>query len=80
LKINLSHWILNNILIPLIVSVTEHWMKKIEIIVKRFEDLFIDYPGGCEAFIDDFKSFLIDPRRFTYTPLILCKGMKPLDR
>jgi len=55
-------------------------MKKIEIIVKRFEDLFIDYPGGCEAFIDDFKKFLIDPRRFTYTPLILCKGMKPLDR
>jgi hypothetical protein len=65
---------------PLIVSVTEHWMKKIEIIVKKFEDLFIDYPGGCEAFIDDFKRFLIDPRRFTYTPLILCKGMKPLDR
>ena len=57
-----------------------NWMKKIEIIVKRFEDLFTDYPGGCEAFIDDFKKFLIDPRRFTYTPLILCKGMKPLDR
>ena len=56
-----------------------NWMKKIEIIVKRFEDLFIDYTGGCEAFIDDFKRFLIDPRRFTYTPLILCKGMKPLD-
>jgi len=56
-----------------------NWMKKIEIIVKRFEALFIDYPGGCEAFIDDFKRFLIDPRRFTYTPLIMCKGMKPLD-
>ncbi|RPH49149.1 MAG: class I SAM-dependent methyltransferase [Desulfobacteraceae bacterium] len=56
-----------------------NWMKKIEIIVKRFEDLFSDYPGGNEAFIDDFKMFLIDPRRFTYTPLIMCKGMKPLD-
>lgn len=54
-----------------------NWMKKLEVIVKRFEALFSDYPGGCEAFIDDFKLFLIDPRRFTYTPLILCKGMKP---
>lgn len=55
-----------------------NWMKKTKIIVKRFADLFSDYPGGCDAFIDDFKMFLIDPRRFTYTPLILCKGMKPL--
>jgi len=55
-----------------------NWMKKLEIIVKRFEDLFNDYPGGCEAFNDDFRNFLTDPRRFTYTPLILCKGMKPL--
>jgi len=55
-----------------------NWMKKLEIIVKRFEDLFTEYPGGCEAFNDDFRKFLTDPRRFTYTPLILCKGMKPL--
>jgi len=56
-----------------------NWMKKIEMIVKRFEDLFSYYPGGYESFINDFKNFLIDSRRFTYTPLILCKGMKPLD-
>jgi SAM-dependent methyltransferase len=55
-----------------------NWMKKIEMIVKRFEDLFIDYPGGSQAFIDGFREFLIDPRRFTYTPLIMCKGLKPL--
>ena len=27
----------------------------------------------------DFKKFLLDPRRFTYTPLILCKGIKPVS-
>jgi ubiquinone/menaquinone biosynthesis C-methylase UbiE len=56
-----------------------NWMKKIEVNVNRFKDLFDDYPGGGEAFINDFNEFLIDPRRFTYTPLILCKGMKPKD-
>jgi hypothetical protein len=45
----------------------------------RFKDLFDEYPGGTEAFIHDFNKFLIDPRRFTYTPLIMCKGKKPLD-
>lgn len=54
-----------------------NWMKKIEIAQKRFKDLFSDYPGGCTAFNSDFKNFLTDPRRFSYTPLILCKGMKP---
>ncbi|RJP47259.1 MAG: class I SAM-dependent methyltransferase [Desulfobacteraceae bacterium] len=54
-----------------------NWMKKLEMIQSEFENLFSDYPGGCKAFINDFKMFLINPRRFTYTPLILCKGMKP---
>jgi ubiquinone/menaquinone biosynthesis C-methylase UbiE len=56
-----------------------NWMKKIEVNANRFSDLFEEYPGGCDAFIDDFNKYLIDPRRFTYTPLILCKGMKPMD-
>jgi SAM-dependent methyltransferase len=54
-----------------------NWMKKIEMLVKRFDDLFTDYPGGQEVFISDFSDFLTNPRRFTYTPLIMCKGMKP---
>jgi ubiquinone/menaquinone biosynthesis C-methylase UbiE len=56
-----------------------NWMKKIEVNANRFKDLFDDYPGGYESFINDFNNFLIDPRRFTYTPLIMCKGMKPMD-
>jgi len=53
-----------------------NWMKKIDVNAHRFKDLFDDYPGGIEAFINDFNGFLIDPRRFTYTPLIMCKGTK----
>jgi ubiquinone/menaquinone biosynthesis C-methylase UbiE len=56
-----------------------NWMKKIEVNANRFKDLFDDYPGGYEAFIDDFNKFLVDPRRFTYTPLIMCKGIKSKD-
>ncbi len=54
-----------------------NWMTKIKIISRMFEDVFEGYPGGCESFIDDLKNFLIDPKRFTYTPLIMCKGLKP---
>ncbi len=56
-----------------------NWMKKIEVNANRFKDIFDDYPGGCEVFMNDFNKFIVDPRRFTYTPLILCKGMKPMD-
>jgi SAM-dependent methyltransferase len=56
-----------------------NWTRKIEVNASRFMDLFNDYPGGYEAFIDEFNKYLIDPRRFTYTPLILCKGIKPKD-
>lgn len=56
-----------------------NWMKKIEVNACRFKDLFDEYPGGAAAFVSDFHQFLIDPRRFTYTPLILCKGTKPMD-
>ena len=55
-----------------------NWMKKVEIATDKLEDLFTGYPGGHAAFTQDFKRFFLDPRRFTYTPLILCKGMRPL--
>jgi SAM-dependent methyltransferase len=54
-----------------------NWIKKAEIISEKAPDNFKSYPGGPKAFFDDFMRFFNDPRRFTYTPLILCKGMKP---
>ncbi|KKL53603.1 hypothetical protein LCGC14_2273800 [marine sediment metagenome] len=56
-----------------------NWYKKVEVVSFQIEMLFKNYPGGREAFFSDFKKFFLDPRRFTYTPLILCKGMKPLS-
>lgn len=53
-----------------------NWTKKIETVSERIRETCRNYPGGYEAFRLDFKSFLEDPRRFTYTPLILCKGRK----
>ena len=52
-----------------------NWYKKVEVASEKAERLFENYPGGREAFLADFKNFFQDPRRFTYTPLILCKGV-----
>ncbi len=52
--------------------------KKIEIAGKTMRNL-IDpgYPGGYPQFQKDMLYYLDNPRRFTYTPLLLCKGNKP---
>lgn len=55
-----------------------NWMKKMEIGAHKAPEIFEDYPGGSDKCLNDFKTFLRDPRRFTYSPLILCKGRKPL--
>jgi SAM-dependent methyltransferase len=55
-----------------------NWMKKMKVGAEKARDLFEAYPGGSERFLSDFKTFFKDPRRFTYTPLMLCKGKNPL--
>jgi 2-polyprenyl-3-methyl-5-hydroxy-6-metoxy-1,4-benzoquinol methylase len=55
-----------------------NWIRKTETASLKMKELFEDYPGGYDDFFADFKKFFLDPRRFTYTPLILCKGRKPL--
>lgn len=54
-----------------------NWVKKVEVVSKKAGELFRKYPGGREAFFADFRRFFSDPRRFTYTPLIICSGIKP---
>lgn len=53
-----------------------NWIKKLEMVTDKTPEVFEDYPGGHLTFFDDFSRFFQDPRRFTYTPMILCKGMK----
>jgi len=54
-----------------------NWFKKVEVSAGLLRDLFEDYPGGHNAFTSEFREFFLNPRRFTYTPLILCRGRKP---
>jgi SAM-dependent methyltransferase len=54
-----------------------NWFKKIEVMAPRLDAVFGTYPGGYDAFLSDFNRFFHDPRRFTYTPIILCRGRKP---
>jgi len=55
-----------------------NWMKKLEVGALKAPKIFESYPGGSKKFLEDFRMFFKDPRRFTYSPLILCKGRKPL--
>jgi SAM-dependent methyltransferase len=54
-----------------------NWMKKVEIAGKKSGYPFPEYPGGYGEFCEDFETFFTDPRRFTYTPVIACRGRKP---
>lgn len=54
-----------------------NWIKKLEMAFLKAKEVFEDYPGGYDAFFHDFDSFFHDPRRFTYTPLVICRAMKP---
>lgn len=54
-----------------------NWTRKIEVTASRLADLFDTYPGGYPAFLDDFRNYFRDPRRFVYTPLIMVRGKRP---
>jgi len=55
-----------------------NWTKKVEIAAKNSGCRFQDYEDGYEGFFKEFKDFFTDFRRFTYTPLISCRGRKPM--
>lgn len=54
-----------------------NWLKKVEVVSRKAGEAFAKYPGGSRGFIEDSQLFFSNPRRFTYTPLIICKGVKP---
>ena len=53
-------------------------IKKIETVLKKVGSIVQSYPGGYDQFYSDFTTYLVDSRRFTYTPLLLCKGTRPI--
>jgi SAM-dependent methyltransferase len=54
-----------------------NWMKKIEVVSKKFDFKSEEGDWGYDEFLAEFRSFFSDPRRFTYTPIISCRGEKP---
>jgi len=54
-----------------------NWTKKVEVAARNSGYRFEEYGGGYEEFCEDFERSFADPRRFTYTPVILCRGRKP---
>ncbi len=54
-----------------------NWLTKVQQASRKIPELFENYDGGYQAFESDFMAFFKNPRRFTYTPLIICKGQRP---
>ncbi len=57
-----------------------NFLKKIEIAPQKINFEFNEYEGGYDEFKSETKKWFEEPRRFTYTPIILCKGTKPFRR
>jgi len=54
-----------------------NWLTKVVTACRESGYSFSEYPGGFEEFYQECRTFFSDPRRFTYTPLIVCRGVKP---
>jgi len=54
-----------------------NWTKKVEVAGKDSGYEFTDYKKGYEGFVEEFNRDFTNPRRFTYTPIMWCKGIKP---
>jgi len=54
-----------------------NWITKIAVAGKKCGFSFDEYEGGFDEFFEECKTFFSDPRRFTYTPVLSCRGMKP---
>ena len=53
-----------------------NWTKKVEIAARQSGYGFKEYENGFQGFQSEFQAFFHDPRRFTYTPIISCRGRK----
>jgi len=53
-----------------------NWTKKVEVAARQHYG-FEEYEGGYDEFFEEFRAFFASPRRFTYSPIISCRGRKP---
>ncbi len=55
-----------------------NWLRKVEVAAQKSGCPYTAYAGSFEAFHREVQEFLNDPQRFTYTPLIIARGIKPI--
>lgn len=53
-----------------------NWKSKIDAAAQYSGFNFDEYPDGLTGFKNDFNRFFNDKRRFTYTPIIIARGIK----
>jgi len=53
-----------------------NWMKKVEIAAKNSGYKFEEYQDKFKGFLSEFRQSFFNPRRFTYTPLNVCRGRR----
>jgi hypothetical protein len=53
-----------------------NWTQKVEIAAKNSGFQFDEFKGGYDGFFEEFKEYFSSFRRFTYTPMIGCRGLK----
>lgn len=56
-----------------------NWLRKVEVAAQKSGCPFTAYGGSFDAFHREAQAFMSDPLRFTYTPLIIARGLKPLQ-
>ncbi|MDX9775730.1 MAG: hypothetical protein RBT40_07235, partial [Petrimonas sp.] len=55
-----------------------NWEQKMLVAARRSGGLLDRYyKNGTQGFCNEFQEYFSNPRRFTYTPMILCSGRKP---
>ena len=55
-----------------------NWNQKVQVAARNSNYAFSEYPDGFRGFVKEFEDFFSNPRRFTYTPLICARGIKPV--
>jgi ubiquinone/menaquinone biosynthesis C-methylase UbiE len=53
-----------------------NWLSKLEVAAKSSGSTFSEYNGDFSAVRKEFLQFLDNPRRFIFTPIIICRGIK----
>ena len=54
-----------------------NWLQKVDVAAEKSGSTFDAYDGNHQKFRTEVEEFISSPKRFTYTPLILARGIKP---